>query len=287
MENQYLQIAGLAMHVDASLPLPENYLPFKKHDASSSPVCTVRIGNLCVSPASPEEKSTLDEAEELTVSNASDGTHFVQVQVMRTGAIYALQASSDWSHAILSAGCLRPECPVTVIDKLLMLSFIYAAAMHQVILLHASCIRIGDDGVAFIGHSGVGKSTHSRLWLSDIPGSSLLNDDQPAVKLETDGTVRLYGTPWSGKTPCYKSEAANLRGIFRMVQAPHNQVRPLSPVDLFRELLSSCSMMKSDPGTFRRIISVLAKVSTLVPGFILENRPEPEAAFLAYFQVFR
>lgn len=132
---------------------------------------------------------------------------------------------------------------------------------------------------------GSRKSTHSRLWLQHIAGTRLLNDDQPAIRVEADGTIRVYGTPWSGKTHCYRAESALLKGVFRMVQAPHNRLIPLQPVYLFRELLSSCSMMKSDPVTFRLITSTLAKISSQVPGFLFENLPERDAAMMAFSRI--
>ena len=55
-----------------------------------------------------------------------------------------------------------------------------------------------------LGKSGTGKSTHSRLWLKYIPDTKLLNDDNPAVRIMDNNTIMIYGTPWSGKTPCYK-----------------------------------------------------------------------------------
>ena len=36
----------------------------------------------------------------------------------------------------------------------------------------------------FLGESGTGKSTHTRLWRENIAGSKLLNDDSPIVRYE-------------------------------------------------------------------------------------------------------
>ena len=63
-----------------------------------------------------------------------------------------------------------------------------------------------------MGKSGTGKSTHSRLWLENVPGATLLNDDNPIVRLTLVGAI-VYGSPWSGKTPCYKNESAPLAGV--------------------------------------------------------------------------
>ena len=81
-----------------------------------------------------------------------------------------------------------------------------------VVLIHASCVALDEEGVAFIGPSGIGKSTHSGLWLKHIPGTRLLNDDQPALRLcflpaDNDG-ARGY---WYG----YESEAQVAQPVFK------------------------------------------------------------------------
>ena len=108
---------------------------------------------------------------------------------------------------------------MSLLNDFIMISFIYSAAFHGGALIHASCIAIDDKGVAFVGPSGIGKSTHSQLWLKHIPGARLLNDDQPILRLMPGGEVMLFGSPWSGKTSCYINEGVRLETIFRMEQA--------------------------------------------------------------------
>ena len=93
----------------------------------------------------------------------------------------------------------------------------------------------------FLGPSGTGKSTHTRLWLRYIDGSRLLNDDNPVVRIEADGEAEVYGSPWSGKTPCYVNEHYPLGAIVRLRQAPHNAIRQMSPIEAYATMASSVS----------------------------------------------
>ena len=102
-------------------------------------------------------------------------------------------------------------------------AFIYTSAFHQTVILHASCIKNKDKGIAFMGRSGIGKSTHSSLWLKFIAGSELLNDDQPAVRILNDMPI-IFGTPWSGKTLCYKNLQVELVAILCMDQQLYNKI---------------------------------------------------------------
>ena len=50
--------------------------------------------------------------------------------------------------------------------------------------IHSSCIVYRDKAVLFLGESGTGKSTHTRLWRENIPEAVLLNDDSPMIRVE-------------------------------------------------------------------------------------------------------
>ena len=91
------------------------------------------------------------------------------------------------------------------LNNALMLQYTFRTAGMGTLEMHASVIRNGGKGYLFVAKSGTGKSTHSSLWLKHVPGSTLLNDDNPVVRVFPDGSAKVYGSPWSGKTPCYKN----------------------------------------------------------------------------------
>ncbi len=90
------------------------------------------------------------------------------------------------------------------------------AANHQTIKIHASVIEKGGKALVFMGKSGTGKSTHSRNWLKFVPDCQLLNDDEPIIRVLNDGSVRVYGAPWSGSTPCYRNASAEVAAFVRL-----------------------------------------------------------------------
>ena len=55
---------------------------------------------------------------------------------------------------------------------------------YQTVAIHSSCIVREGKAVLFLGESGTGKSTHTRLWREHIPGAVLLNDDSPMIRVE-------------------------------------------------------------------------------------------------------
>ena len=115
--------------------------------------------------------------------------------------------------------------------------------------------RLSDDerwkGYLFLGKSGTGKSTHSQLWLKHIPGTELLNDDNPAVRLINDEVI-VYGTPWSGKTPCYKNKQVPIGAFVKLEQYPENIIRREPPLKAFATLLTSTSSMLWDKPLYEK-----------------------------------
>lgn len=97
-----------------------------------------------------------------------------------------------------------------------------------------------------------------------LPGCHLLNDDNPVLRVE-DGTVTAYGTPWSGKTPCYRNEYAPVAGIVRLQQSPQNRFTPLCGPEAFAALLPSCSAIRRDARLQDALHDTLVRVAGLVP----------------------
>lgn len=167
------------------------------------------------------------------------------------------------------------------LNNVLMLAMAFAGSFKDTLLIHASTVQNGDYGYPFIAKSGTGKSTHVGLWLSHIPGSELLNDDNPIIRI-IDGEPFIYGSPWSGKTPCYRNKKAKLAAITRIERADENRLNQLQTVQAFASLLPSCSSMKWDEVIFDNICNVVSKFIKLVPICTLHCRPDKAAAELSY-----
>lgn len=173
----------------------------------------------------------------------------------------------------------------TVICWMLMMLFGQAALLHEVIMIHGSVINLNGQGIVFLGKSGTGKSTHSRLWLSHIPETSLLNDDNPAIRIKEDG-VLIYGTPWSGKTPCYKNESIVLKAFVRLQQAPENKFDLMPGIKGFIAVLPSCTAIRWNKDLFAEMNTTLEKVISKVQVGFLKCLPDQAAAELCHERIF-
>lgn len=153
---------------------------------------------------------------------------------------------------------------------------------HDTVAVHSSCIVHNGRAVLFLGESGTGKSTHTRLWREHVEGAFLLNDDSPVLRME-DGKFWVYGSPWSGKTPCYRQERYELAGCVRLSQAPLNQIRKLSVLQAFGAIHPSCPPeFAYDNGLYDHIVSFLDKLIAAVPFYHLACLPDRSAVVLSY-----
>ena len=159
----------------------------------------------------------------------------------------------------------------------LMLIFAFAGAYQQTLLIHASCIIYNGKVYPFIAKSGTGKSTHSSLWMKHIEGVELLNDDNPIIRI-IDGHPFVYGSPWSGKTPCYRNRQVPLGAIVQIERSTTNSAERLPVVQAFATLLPACSSMKWDSVLNDYLCNMLSRILQTTPVYAMHCLPNEEAA---------
>jgi len=164
-----------------------------------------------------------------------------------------------------------------VLNSAVMMVFLMAVSDRHVLMVHSSVVSHRGEADMFFGESGTGKSTHSRLWLENIEGSELVNDDNPVIVLE-DGVPYVYGTPWSGKTPCYRNVRRRIRSLVFLKQSQMNSIAPLEGLESLVRMLGSVSSPVWDPHISERISDDVAVLLNCVPVWLLECLPDAEAA---------
>lgn len=152
---------------------------------------------------------------------------------------------------------------------------------RDTLAIHSSCIVYQDKAVLFLGESGTGKSTHTRLWREHIEGAVLLNDDSPMIRVE-EGKVWAYGSAWSGKTPCYKQERYELVACVRLSQAPYNRIQKLPVLQAYGAIHPSCAPeFAYDEALYDEVSRIIGQILSVVPCYHLACLPDREAALLS------
>ena len=165
------------------------------------------------------------------------------------------------------------------INNALMVMYALSTANLQTALFHSSVVSCAGYGYMFLGKSGTGKSTHSSQWLKHISGTELVNDDNPVVRRMPDGFY-VFGSPWSGKTPCYRNIRYPLGAVVQLSQAPYNKIQRLRPLAAYAALVPSISGKRWD----KQVAEGLHQTEDLMAGEVavwhLECLPDEGAARL-------
>lgn len=218
-------------------------------------------------------------------------------QIAQSPICCELQSDKDFTQGVLH---IAADCQDVrfCIDNALMLMYAFRTAPLMTLEMHAAVVvrgeAIGDGllakgkeksedwGYLFLGHSGTGKSTHARQWLQAFSDAWLLNDDNPILRVMEDGEVRVYGSPWSGKTPCYKNARARVGGIIKLSQAPYNQLQPLTLPQAYAYMLSSASGLKMNHQMADDMYNSIKHIITHVKCHHLNCLPNTDAAEVCF-----
>lgn len=110
------------------------------------------------------------------------------------------------------------------LHNILEYAFRIALVFNGGFAIHASSIAHEGYGIAFSAESGTGKSTHTDLWLKNYPGTYILNDDGPALRLK-DGKWYIYGTPWAGTSGINANSGVELKALVFLERSETNIIR--------------------------------------------------------------
>jgi hypothetical protein len=143
----------------------------------------------------------------------------------------------------MSARCFESiNCVVSPLeyplDELLIM---HRLTQEKAIELH-SCGIVRRDGTGnlFVGHSGAGKSTTTRLWTAH-ENVEVLSDDRIIVRRDSlagSADIRMYGTPWHGEAAYASPVSAPLARIFILEHGQGNVLTRLSASHAVAELFA-------------------------------------------------
>ena len=197
-----------------------------------------------------------------------------------------LFAKEDGSARVEANYGLFPTVDISLLRFGMWLVFGLCTVPLGAIAIHSSVLVKDDHAVLCLGESGTGKSTHTRLWREHIDGTTLLNDDSPIIRM-VNGVPTAFGSPWSGKTPCYRNLSYPIKGFLRLSQAPHNKIRRLSILEAIGALLPSCPpAFAYDDALQDYICNTLSNMIGTASVFHLECLPDAAAAQLSYNTIF-
>ena len=148
---------------------------------------------------------------------------------------------------------------------------------YDAFLFHGSVIDVGGDAYIITANSGVGKTTHTGLWLSEFPDAKILNGDKPIIRI-IDGVAYAFGTPWCGKEGYGENGIALVRGFAFLERAEQNRAYPIKPEDAVVRFMSQIYRPKGEREMLSKTLLLANRVIKSAVLVHLECNMQPEAA---------
>ena len=221
-----------------------------------------------------EELRQEDEGQTIVAGHLNGGEAYFEFWLDKK-LCSTMVADKDYRKAKV---CVKENWSFGV-NNAMMVMYALATANSQTALFHSSVVSYQGKAYMFLGHSGTGKSTHSSLWLKHIEGTELVNDDNPVVRI-IDGVARVYGSPWSGKTPCYRNVVYPVGAIVKLDQTPYNEIKRLKGVRAYAAVVPSISGKRWDKQLAEGLHETENQLAQIVPVWHLDCLPDEAAARL-------
>jgi hypothetical protein len=204
-----------------------------------------------------------------------------------------LVADEDFRQArvILNRECLTAEDAGRALeyplDELLITHYL---SLGRGVELHACGLVRGDgESFLFVGHSGAGKSTTTRLWKRHMP-VEVLSDDRIIVRrgstvMPAKGvgqecpthTFFMHGTPWHGEAAFASPGRAPVRRIFLLEHGSGNRIERLSRSAAVGELLARSFTPFYQPRFVDPVLALLEEMVESLPCYRFQFVPDHSA----------
>jgi len=194
------------------------------------------------------------------------------------------------ARVILNRECLTDEDASRALeyplDELLITHYL---SLGLGVELHACGLVRGDgESFLFVGHSGAGKSTTTRLWKRHAP-VEVLSDDRIIVRRAlTDAskgvgqecpihTFFMHGTPWHGEAAFASPGRSSVRRIFLLEHGAGNRIEPLSRSAAVGELLARSFTPFYQPRFVDPVLALLEEMAESLPCYRFQFVPDHSA----------
>lgn len=147
------------------------------------------------------------------------------------------------------------------------------------ILVHSAVIEVGGRGYAFAARSGVGKTTHIRLWREAFDDVSIINGDKPILRYDGNSFFAC-GTPWCGKEGYNLNKEVKLNAFVFLERGEENSIAETEPKSNAERLFKQIIIPKDALGA-SKTLEICDKILKNVPMFELYCNKDVSAALCA------
>ena len=159
-------------------------------------------------------------------------------------------------------------------------------ALHEAIIstnaaiFHAAVLEKDGEGYAFAGKSGIGKTTHVKLWQEVFDDVTIINGDKPILTVEDK--VYVSGSPWCGKEGYNTNKTVPLKAICFIERADTPSISRLSGKEVIDRIFYQFSVPFENAILRMKSIAIADRLIKTVPFYLLKCDISHEAVKVAY-----
>ncbi len=152
---------------------------------------------------------------------------------------------------------------------------------YGVILMHSAVIAVDGIAYVFMAKSGVGKSTHIRLWQKLFGERAVIvNGDKPMFSFAGD-TLMVHGSPWKGKEGLGSVMTVPVGGICLLERGEKNRIAPAKEAEVVDKIFHQV-LLPTNTEELMLFMELMNRILKAVPFYRLQCNMETEAALVAY-----
>lgn len=170
------------------------------------------------------------------------------------------------------------------IQMLIAQVFLTHAVQLQILQFHSSLIDFHNQGLMFLGPSGIGKTTQAELW-NKYRDALIINGDIVFVQ-ETPDAFLGWGTPWHGSSPYCENTSVPLKAMIVLKQAPENSIRELTGFEKVTAVSNNVFYPRWLENGMELCLETLDHLLSRIPVYELSCRPDEEAVKLTEETIF-
>lgn len=130
-------------------------------------------------------------------------------------------------------------------------------------------------GQLFLGHSGAGKSTTTRMWQT-ARQPVVLSDDRLILRLD-GGALRMFGTPWHGEAAFAEQGNAPINRIFILQHGSSNRITRMPKPLAVGEVFARCFPPFHSPEGVDHTLEFISRLLDAVPCYEFQFVPNESA----------
>ncbi len=146
---------------------------------------------------------------------------------------------------------------------------------HSVIQLHGVLLEDSGRGIIICADSGIGKTTHARMW-RDSKNSIIIDGDRASCVKEGNKWI-AFGIPWCGSSGEYMNRSVPIKAIVVLDRGNQNEASQITGVESFLRVLPHLQYPKWDLELSGRAMDLIQDFTEEIPIVHLYCRPDINA----------